>query len=323
MFCFVFSTFLISLCLNRFGDLKCSYHTVAKKDQTSGNLDNRTDNLDIEDLVENARDLYLKKQTVVIHPIHSSEMHIPNLYSEGSNGFTMAVRVNGSMHYNMSYSPPLGYDNSPRGKGKLSHAGHSKRGGGYHHYGRSSGGRDAYFTNGGGSHVSSLHYGYQHHRNHQHHYHGSSLASAYSNGYLNGYSEENGHGLEQQSTSPTKMSTLNGVPPHGGGSGNISQSSPTPEQIQQQVQHPPPIPPLIPHIQRAFSPPSADTSSFSPPHQPPSSSSSTSTTASTDSCNINGAGMGKPSSNGSNSKNQSSRSLGARTKQTSPVKETK
>ena len=68
--------YVMNLLLTRFGDLKCSYHTVAKKDQTSGALDNKADNLDIEDLIENARDLYLKKQTVVIHPIHSTEMHI-------------------------------------------------------------------------------------------------------------------------------------------------------------------------------------------------------------------------------------------------------
>ncbi|XP_005109442.1 la-related protein Larp4B [Aplysia californica] len=175
----------------KFGDLKCSYHTVAKKDQTSGTLDNQTQNLDIDDLVENARDLYLKKQTVVIHPIHSTEMHIPNPYPDGSpGGFTMAIRMNGTMHYNMSSSPPSGYDVSPRGKGKPPHSlwhPHNKRSGSsYHYYGKSSGGKGTFVANGTvnasshlatGSHSSGS--GYQHHRgggsghsgHHQHHHH--------------------------------------------------------------------------------------------------------------------------------------------------------
>ncbi|CAL1534667.1 unnamed protein product [Lymnaea stagnalis] len=331
----------------KFGDLKCSYHTVAKKDQSSGNLDNQAQYLDIDDLVENARDLYLKKQTVIIHPVHSTEMHIPNPYPDGTNGFTMAIRINGTMHYNTSGSPPPNYDGSPRGKGKTSHSTHHKRGGGFHYYGKSSGGKGTYVANGtvnsGGTHLPSAHHSYQHHRNHNHHHphhnhhHGSSGQhgpySAYSNGYLNGYGDENGSGFDQRSASPSKMM---GVMPSMGsaaGPGQISQSSPTPEQIQQQMQHPPPMPSQMPpHLHQAFGHPPTDTTTLPPPpppppqQQPPSSTTTSATTSSSSNSNINsnGAGSGKPSSNGSNSKYQGNRgNVGSRNKQSSPVKETK
>ncbi|KAH9514927.1 hypothetical protein Btru_021383 [Bulinus truncatus] len=311
----------------KFGDLKCSYHTVAKKDQTSGSLDNQAQHLDIDDLVENARDLYLKKQTVIIHPVHSTEMHIPNPYSDGSsNGFTMAIRINGTMHYNASGSPPPGYDGSPRSKGKP-HSLHHKRGGGFHYYGKSSGGKGAYLSNGtinSGTHVTSAHHGYQHHRNHNHHHphhhhhhgsngqHGPSMSSAYSNGYLNGYGDENGYGYDQQTGSPTKLMGMSGLPPMNttGGPGQISQSSPTPEQIQQQMQHPPPLPP---HIHQAFGHPPADTTTLPPPpstlpqQQSLSTTSAISTTSSSSNIISSGAGTLKPSSNGSNSKYQGNR----------------
>lgn len=341
---------MCSFYYTRFGDLKCSYHTVAKKDQTSGNLDNQTDNLDIDDLLENARDLYMKKQTVVTHPIHSSEMHIANPYSDGSsNGVTTAIRINGTMHYNMSGSPPLGYDGSPRGKGKPSHNAHNKRGG-YHYFGKSSGGKGAYIANGvtGGGSMST--HGYPHSRGHSHHHsqhhhhhhhhansgpHAQNLALAYSNGYLNGYGEENGYGFDQTSVSPTKINGVGGLPPLSsvGGPGQVSQSSPTPEQIQQQMQHPPPIPPPITHLHQAFTHPPTDTSTLPPPPPlPPQqqllpSSSTATITATSNSSNIinnSGSGSGKPSSNGSSSKYQGIRgNMGTRTKQTSPVKDMK
>ncbi|XP_059141785.1 BTG family protein-like [Physella acuta] len=330
----------------KFGDLKCSYHTVAKKDHSSGNLDNQAQNLDIDDLVENARDLYLKKQTVINHPVHSTEMHITNPYSDGtSNGISTAIRINGTMHY-ASGSPPPGYDGSPRGKGKPAHSIHHKRGGGFHYYGKSSGGKGTYISNGtinsAGSHVTSAHHIYPHHRNHNHHHphnhhhHGSSGQNAtapYSNGYLNGYGDENGYGYDQRSVSPTKMMNIGTLPAisSAGGPGQISQSSPTPEQIQQQMQHPPPMPPpppIPPHLHQAFSHAPTDTTTLPPPppQQPPPSSSATTidTTSSNSNINSNGAGSGKPSSNGSNSKFQSTRGIvSSRNKQSSPVKVTK
>ncbi|GFO29948.1 protein btg3 [Plakobranchus ocellatus] len=214
----------------KFGDLKCSYHTVAKKDENSGTLDNQALELDIEDLVENARELYLKKQSVVIHPINSSEMHIP--YSDGStNGFTMAIRMNGTVHYNMlalngangGNGISNGYDGSPRSKNRSSHSMHHKRAGsGFHYYGKSSGGKGSshYLSNGSvatssssssGSHQSYPHHrsnhhhhhdhhNHHHHHHHQHHHHHGSQhhhqhtmgSSPYSNSYLNGYVDESG-----------------------------------------------------------------------------------------------------------------------------------
>uniref|UniRef100_A0A0B7AWM7 Anti-proliferative protein domain-containing protein n=1 Tax=Arion vulgaris TaxID=1028688 RepID=A0A0B7AWM7_9EUPU len=314
----------------KFGDLKCSYHTVAKKDHSSGNLNNQTDKLDIDDLVETARDLYLKKQTVVIHPVLTTEMHIPNYYPEGSpNGFTMAIRINGTMHYNMSGSPPPDYDDSPQGKDR-SHSG-SKRGG-CHYYGKSSGVKGTYMasspTQGSGSHISSNHNGYQHHRNH--HYHSSSsngcltLTSAYSNGYGG---EDNGYSFDQQSVSPSKV---NGMPPLASisGPGQIFHTSPTPEQIQQQVQHPPPMPPPIPHLQQTFSHPSTDINTLPPPppqQQPLTSCTTTNTTTITNSSNSNSVANGKTSNIGSSSSKFASNrgNPSSKSKQTNAVKEVK
>jgi hypothetical protein len=324
----------------KFGDLKCSYHTVAKKDHNSGNLNNQTENLDIDDLVENARELYLKKQTVVVHPVHSSEMHVPGgTYSDGSsNGFTMAVRMNGTMHYNVSGSPPPGYDGSPRGKGKPSHSTHKR--GGYHYYGKSSGGKGTYIvngiTNGGNTHVTSTHHGYPNHRNHHHHnQHGSSghhpgqnVSTPYSNGYLNGYGEDVGYGFDQHSVSPTKMNGVSGLPPLTTtiGTGQISQSSPTPEQIQQQMQHPPPLPPSMPHLTQAFTHPDSTSMLPLPPlaSQPPAPSSAA-TSSTTTTSNNSHSNSGKPTSSGSNSKYTGiiRGHTGTRTKQISPVKELK
>ncbi|BFZ14355.1 hypothetical protein BsWGS_17394 [Bradybaena similaris] len=328
----------------KFGDLKCSYHTVAKKDQTSGNLNNQTDSLDIDDLVENARDLYLKKQTVVVHPIHSTEMHIQSPYSDGSpNGFTMAVRMNGPVHYSMSGSPPPGYDGSPRGKGKPTHVTHKR--GGYHYYGKSSGGKGAFIangiSNGGSSHAASSHHGYPHHRSHNHHHqnhhhqhgsgghHSQNLAVAYNNGYLNGYSEENGYGFEHRSVSPTKINGMSVLPPLtiSGGPVQISQSPPTPEQIQQQMQHPPPMP-VPPHLSQTFSHPPTDISTLPPPlpslPPPPATSTSISTSSASSSINNNSNGVGKSTGNGSSLKFQGIRGhTGTRSKQGSVVKEVK
>ncbi|RUS71272.1 hypothetical protein EGW08_020964 [Elysia chlorotica] len=344
----------------KFGDLKCSYHTVAKNNESSGTLDNQAHDLDIDDLVENARELYLKKQSVVIHPINSSEMHIP--YTEGStNGFTMAIRMNGTMHYNMvsmnganGGSLVNGYDGSPRGKSRAPHSMHHKRGGGvsFHYYGKSSGGKGGshYLPNGNMSTSSpggtGSHQGYPHHRNnhnhhhhhhphhhqahhHQHHHHHTMGSSPYSNSYLNGYVDENGTGpgyiYDHRSGSPTKMNGLNHPPPPlSGSNGGVSQSSPTPEQIQQQMLHPPPMPP---HLQQAF-----DTSTLPPP--PPASSaavSSSSSPAVTSNINNNSSGsssnMTTPNGKSTNvSKYPNTRSGGMggpRNKQGSPAKEMK
>ncbi|CAG5130487.1 unnamed protein product [Candidula unifasciata] len=297
----------------KFGDLKCSYHTVAKKDQTSGNLNNHSGNLDIDDLVENARDLYLKKQTVIINPVHATELHIQNTYMDGSySSVTMAIRINGTVHYNSNGSPPVSYDDSPFGKGRQSH----RRAGGYNYYGKSSGVKGNYIGNGmtnGSSHAPAATHHYQYH-----HYQGSndpSPSSSYSNGYLNSYSsEENGYAFHPLSLSPSKVNgiigmTLNIV----NGSGHVTQGPPTPEQIHQQVQHPPPMPQSITHLQPAFDHPSTDTST----QPPPPTSATTSTSCST-------AGTSKPISIG-NSKFHSNRATAApRNKPaTSPAKETK
>lgn len=302
---------------NRFGDLKCSYHTVAKKDQTSGNLNNHSDNLDIDDLVENARDLYLKKQTVVIHPVHSTELHIQNAYLDGSfSSITMAIRVNGTVHYNVSGSPPVSFDGWPMAKGRHS----QKRSSGFTYYGKSSSGKGNYSGNGmtnGSTHsppAAGSHYQYHAYPSGDEQNNGSS----YSNGYLNSYSsEENGFGFHfQQSLSPPKMSgvigmTLNIV----SGSGQVTQGPPTPEQIHQQVQHPPPMPPSIPHLQPAFSHPSGDAT---PQSVTPASMTSTPGSSSSP------AGSSKPIGT-SSSKYQNSRgNVASRSKQTtSPAKETK
>ncbi|GFS01119.1 protein BTG3 [Elysia marginata] len=230
----------------KFGDLKCSYHTVAKKDVNSGTLDNQALDLDIDDLVENARELYLKKQSVVIHPINSSEMHIP--YSEGStNGFTMAIRMNGTMHYNMvsmngANGASLGnsnYDGSPRGKSRAPHSMHHKRGGsaGFHYYGKSSGGKGGphYLPNGTVStsspaSMSGNHQSYPHHRNnhnhhhhhhhqghhqthhHQQHHHQHTMGSSpYSNSYLNGYVDENGGAVTSNISNNNSSGSSNSI----------------------------------------------------------------------------------------------------------------
>ncbi|CAG5120175.1 unnamed protein product [Candidula unifasciata] len=338
----------------KFGDLKCSYHTVAKKDQTSGNLNSQTEHLDIDDLVENARELYLKKQTVVVHPVNSTEVHVQSPYADGSpNSFTMAVRMSGTAHCNMSGSPPPGFDGSPRGR-KPPHMTH-KRGGGYHYYGKSSGGKGGFVangvSNGATAHAASSHHGYPHHRSHNHHHHqqqhhhlqGSgghhNPSVTYSNGYLNGYSDENGYaGFDHRSVSPTKINGMSVLPPLSitGGPVQISQSPPTPEQLQQQLQHPPPMPPSVPpHLQQTFSHPHTDISTLPPPplpsqHQlppPPATSASITTTSNNSSSSINnssGSGSGKSTGHGSSSKFQGVRGhAGSRSKQSSGVKEVK
>lgn len=328
----------------KFGDLKCSYHTVAKKDILSGVLDNQTEQLDIKDLVENARDLYQKKQTVVIHPINPSEMHIQSPYADGSpNGFTMAVRINGN---NLSCSPPTSsFDGSPRSKGKLAHSSHHKRGG-FHYYGKATGGKGGFMANGQASsthHTNGNGNGGGFHRNHHHHHHHhhphGPPVSAYQNGYLNSYQEENGFtSYDQRSVSPSKMNGGgNGLPPLT----SLSQGSPTPEQIQQQMQHPPPIPPpMPPHLHQPFTHPPIDPSSL-PSHTPTSSqqhlpassaiiassttaSSSISSSSSTNNSNNPGK-MSNPNQS-SGSKFQNSRMGGGRGsngRQSSPVKEIK
>ncbi|KAK3742303.1 hypothetical protein RRG08_066077 [Elysia crispata] len=307
----------------KFGDLKCSYHTVAKKDENSGTLDNQASDLDIDDLVENARELYLKKQSVVIHPINSSEMHIP--YSEGStNGFTMAIRMNGTMHYNMvsmnganGGSLGNGYDGSPRGKNRAPHSLHHKRGGsaGFHYYGKSSGGKGGshYLPNGvstssaggSGTHQSYPHHRNNHHHHHhhqphvhhhhagQHHHHHNMGSSPYSNSYLNGYVDENGSSssgyvFDHRSSSPTKMNGLNHPPPplsgsNGTGSGGQITQSSPTPEQIQQQMLHPP--PMPPHLQQAFaaSHPPTPDTTTLPPPPPPPPSSSAAVSSSSSS----------------------------------------
>lgn len=259
----------------------------------------------------------------------------------------MAVRMNGPVHYNMSGSPPPGYDGSPRGKGKPTHMAHKR--GGYHYYGKSSGGKGAFIangiSNGSSSHTASSHHGFPHHRSHNHHHqqhhhlqhgsgghHSQNLAVAYNNGYLNGYSEENGYGFEHRSVSPTKINGMSVLPPLtiSGGPVQMSQSPPTPEQIQQQMQHPPPMP-VPPHLSQTFSHPPTDISTLPPPlpslpPPPPGTSTTISTTSTSSSINnnSNGVGSGKATGNGSSLKFQGIRGhTGTRSKQGSAVKEVK
>uniref|UniRef100_A0A0B7AZ84 Uncharacterized protein n=1 Tax=Arion vulgaris TaxID=1028688 RepID=A0A0B7AZ84_9EUPU len=181
--------------------------------------------------------------------------------------------------------------------------------------------------------LRSHHQMHHHHHHHQHGssgHHGQNLSVAYSNGYLNGYGEDNGYGFDQRSGSPTKMNGANGLPPlsNTGGPGQLSQSSPTAEQIQQQMQHPPPMP----HLTQAFNHPPTDTSTMLPPlssqQQLPSSTATITTTSNSSTSLMNhissGVGSGKPISTGSNSKYQGIRGqVGSRTKQSSPLKEMK
>lgn len=331
----------------KIGDLKCSYHTVAKNNKSSGVLDNQTENLDIEDMLENARELYHKKQTVVIHPIHSTEMHIQNPFSDGTqNGFTMAVRMNGTMHYNLSSSPPTGFNVSPRGKNRTPTSAHKRSS--YNYYKASGGKGQAYVANGTVNANSGMNGFNPQSNGHSHHHHGSNHQhqqpqagqggsnSPYQNGYLNGYLDETNFGYDVRSTSPTKMNGLPPPPMSNGHSapGQINQTSPTPEQIQQQMQHPPPFPPpssMPPHLQ-AYSHPPADTSSVPPPpivptqsQQPPSlASSSIITSSATTSSNNNSSSTSSSGTTGgkANSKFQVSRGVGGRHRQ-SPVKDVK
>lgn len=250
----------------KLGDLKCQYHTVAKKDQSSGALDNNIDSLDIEYLIEYAHELYKKKQTVMIHPIHATETFIPNPYADSQGGISMAIRSNsngnGTNGLIYSTSPPSGYDISPRGKKQSNSMQHKRNGYNGYYKGspssKSSGSSgsegwpmDQWIMDANGSPP------YRHQRgNHVNHH---QLQGSYRNGgYLNSWDEVcYTNSYDHRSTSPSK---LNGLPPppttNGSSGGQISQTSPTPEQIQQQMQHPPPTHPgQYP-----------DTSSLPPPH---------------------------------------------------------